>query len=135
MLEDDHLAIFFAGSDIKRLKSKLVELLAATLGGPNPDKGQSMKQAHRGRGITMHHFSLVVGHLKDSLSAAGVSPATIDAILAPSSRWLPTSHPTTPRPASETPAQRARWVAWLVEPICGGDKPIGSRPDAAPTVH
>ena len=81
VLEDDHLAVFFAGSDMKRLKSKLVELLAATLGGPNPYTGQSMKRAHRGRGITMHHFTLVVGHLQDSLSAAGVSPATIDAIL------------------------------------------------------
>lgn len=81
VLEDDHLAIFFAGSDMKRLKGKFVELLAVTLGGPNPYTGQSMKQAHRGRGITMHHFTLVAGHLKDSLSAAGISPGTIDEIL------------------------------------------------------
>jgi hemoglobin len=81
VLEDDHLATFFAGSDMRRLKSKYVELLAATLGGPNPYTGRSMKQAHRGRGITMHHFALLVGHLRDSLSAAGVSPAAIDEIV------------------------------------------------------
>jgi hemoglobin len=81
VLDDDHLANFFAGSDMKRLKAKLVELLASLLGGPEPYTGAPMKHVHRGRGITMHHFTLVIGHLKESLTAAGVPPATIDEIL------------------------------------------------------
>ena len=81
VLEDDHLATFFAGSDMKHLKGKLVELLAATLGGPEPYTGQSMKQAHQDRGIMMYHFALMAGHLKDSLAAAGWPPDTVAQIL------------------------------------------------------
>lgn len=40
-----------------------------------------MKQVHQGRGITMHHFNLVAGHLADALAAAGVSPMTVTEIL------------------------------------------------------
>jgi hemoglobin len=40
-----------------------------------------MKQVHQGRGITMHHFNLVAGHLSDSLAAAGVPSATVTEIL------------------------------------------------------
>jgi hemoglobin len=40
-----------------------------------------MKQVHQGRGITMHHFSLVAGHLADALAAAGVQPRTVTEIL------------------------------------------------------
>jgi hemoglobin len=35
-----------------------------------------MRQVHQGRGITVHHFTLVAGHLTESLVAAGV-PADI----------------------------------------------------------
>jgi hemoglobin len=77
VLDDDHLANFFAGSDMKRLKDKQAEFLAATFGGPGSYSGPSMRQAHEGRGITRYHFNLVAGHLKDSLCAAGVPEATI----------------------------------------------------------
>jgi hemoglobin len=82
VLDDDHLSNFFAGSDMKRLKDKQVEFFAAALGGPEPYTGAPMKHVHKGRGITIHHFNLVAGHLKDSLCAAGVPPETIAEILA-----------------------------------------------------
>jgi hemoglobin len=41
-----------------------------------------MRQVHQGRGITMHHFSLVAGHLADALAAAGVPSETVTEILA-----------------------------------------------------
>jgi hemoglobin len=81
VLDDDQLANFFAGSDMKRLKAKLVELLASVLGGPEPYSGQSMKHAHQDRGIMMYHFALMAGHLKDSLAAAGWPPETIAEVL------------------------------------------------------
>lgn len=81
VLDDEQLSGFFAGSNMKRLKGKQVEFLAAALGGPEPYAGLSMKQAHQGRGITMHHFNLVAGHLKDSLCAAGLPAATVTEIL------------------------------------------------------
>ena len=81
VLDDVHLSGFFAGTNMNRLKGKQVEFFAAALGGPEPYTGAPMRQVHQGRGITMHHFNRVAGHLQDSLSAAGVPEATIAEIL------------------------------------------------------
>lgn len=81
VLDDDQLSSFFAGTNMNRLKGKQVEFLAAALGGPEPYTGAPMKQVHQGRGITMHHFNLVAGHLTNSLCAAGVPEETIAEIL------------------------------------------------------
>jgi hemoglobin len=81
VLEDDYLANFFAAADMKHMKSKTVELLAAALGGRERYTGQSMKQAHHDRGILMYHFVLMTGHLKDSISAAGWPPDAAAEIL------------------------------------------------------
>src|SRR3954467_5380696 len=72
VLADDELAGFFTGTNVERLKGKQVEFFAAALGGPDPYTGAPMRQVHQGRGITMHHFNLVAGHLTARLSAAGV---------------------------------------------------------------
>lgn len=82
VLADPALSGFFAGTNMNRLKGKQVEFFAAALGGPEPYTGAPMKQIHQGRGIAMHHFSLVAGHLADALSAAGVPSATVTDILA-----------------------------------------------------
>jgi hemoglobin len=82
VLDDEHLSGFFTGTNMNRLKGKQVEFFAAALGGPQPYTGAPMKQVHQGRGITMHHFNLVAGHLTDSLCAAGVPEGTIAEILA-----------------------------------------------------
>ncbi|WP_375484937.1 group 1 truncated hemoglobin [uncultured Mycobacterium sp.] len=82
VLADEQLAGFFAGTNMNRLKGKQAEFIAAALGGPEPYTGAPMKQVHQGRGITMHHFNLVAGHLSDSLSAAGVPDETVAEILA-----------------------------------------------------
>jgi hemoglobin len=81
VLDDDHLSSFYAGSDMKRVKAKQVEFLSGILGGPGPYTGLSIRQAHEGRGITMHHFAMVAAHLADSLCAAGLHPDTITEIL------------------------------------------------------
>jgi hemoglobin len=81
VLADDQLSGFFTGANMSRLKGKQVEFFAAALGGPEPYTGAPMKQVHQGRGITMHHFSLVAGHLAAALAAAGVPSATVTEIL------------------------------------------------------
>ena len=81
MLDDDHLAGFYAGSNMKCVKARQVEFLSAVLGGPGPYAGTPMRQVHEGRGITMHHFAMVAAHLADSLRAAGLHPDTITEIL------------------------------------------------------
>jgi hemoglobin len=81
VLDDEHLAGFYAGSNMRCVKARQVEFLSALLGGPGPYAGSSMRQVHEGRGITMHHFAMVAAHLADSLCAAGLHPDTITAIL------------------------------------------------------
>lgn len=81
VLADDRLSGFFTGTNMSRLKGKQVEFFAAALGGPEPYTGAPMKQVHQGRGIAMHHFSLVAGHLADALAAAGVPAVTVTDIL------------------------------------------------------
>ena len=81
VLADDQLCGFFSGANMNRLKGRQVEFFAHSLGGPEPYTGAPMKQVHRGRGITMHHFSLVAGHLAAALAAAGVPPDTVTEIL------------------------------------------------------
>jgi hemoglobin len=51
---------------------KTAEFFAAALGGPEPYTGARMRQVHRGRGITMHHFSLVAGHHSDALAGDAI---------------------------------------------------------------
>src|SRR5436305_11630295 len=81
VLDDDHLAGFYAGSNMKCVKARQVEFLSALLGGPGPYTGTPMRQVHEGRGITMHHFAMVAAHLADSLCAAGLHTETITEIL------------------------------------------------------
>ncbi len=81
VLADAHLAPFFAGTNMNRLKGKQAEFFAAALGGPEDYTGAPMKHVHQGRGITMHHFNLVAGYLTDALLAAGVPTATVAEII------------------------------------------------------
>jgi hemoglobin len=81
VLADHQLRGFFTGTNMNRLKGKQVEFFAAVLGAAEPYTGAPMKQVHQGRGITMHHFSLVAGHLADALAEAGVPSETVVGIL------------------------------------------------------
>jgi len=81
VLDDDHLAGFYAGSNMKCVKAQQVEFLSSVLGGPGPYTGSPMRRVHEGRGITMHHFAMVTAHLADSLCAAGLHPETITEVL------------------------------------------------------
>lgn len=81
VLADDQLSGFFTGTNMNRLKGKQAEFFAAALGGPEPYTGAAMKRVHQGRGITMHHFNLVAGHLADALAGAGVPSETVAEIL------------------------------------------------------
>jgi hemoglobin len=86
---DDQLSGFFTGTNMNRVKGKQVEFFAAAHGGPEPYTGAPMKQVHQGRGITMHHFKLVAGHLADALAAAGVPSETVTEILSAISPLAP----------------------------------------------
>lgn len=82
VLDDAALSEFFAGVNMARMRGRQVEFFAAALGGPDLYIGPSMKQVHRGRGITRRYFDLVAHHLADALSAAGVPGETTGLIIA-----------------------------------------------------
>lgn len=82
VLADEVLQPFFAGINMSRMKGRQVEFFSAALGGPDPYVGASMKQVHRGRGITRYHFDLVACHLTDALTDAGVPPGLVAEIIA-----------------------------------------------------
>jgi len=81
ILRDPELSGFFAGANMARLKGRQVEFLAAALGGPQPYRGTSIRDVHRGKGIGQEHFDLVAGHLVAALSEAGVPDHTVAQIL------------------------------------------------------
>ncbi|PRX99931.1 group I truncated hemoglobin [Allonocardiopsis opalescens] len=81
VLADERLAPFFTGISMPKLKGRQVEFFAAALGGPVEYTGQSMRDAHLGRGIEQAHFDLVVEHLTASLLAAGVPETTTKEII------------------------------------------------------
>lgn len=82
VLADPVLAPLFAGTDMRRQRAHQVEFLAAAFGGPEAYRGPSLRQAHRGRGITREHFARVAGHLEAALVGAKVEPRVVQAILA-----------------------------------------------------
>ncbi|HEX6471427.1 MAG TPA: group 1 truncated hemoglobin [Streptosporangiaceae bacterium] len=81
ILADRHLAGFFAGAQMARLKGRQIEFFGQALGGPMVYTGASIRRAHQGLGIEMEHFALVAGYLGDSLRAAGVPEGTISEII------------------------------------------------------
>ena len=65
--QDTRINKYFEGSDIKRLKSQLVDQVCEAAGGPCKYKGQNMKNAHQGMGIKSSEFDALVEDLKKTL--------------------------------------------------------------------
>ena len=65
--QDARIKKYFEGSDIKRLKSQLVDQVCEAAGGPCKYKGQNMKNAHQGMGIKSSEFDALVEDLKKTL--------------------------------------------------------------------
>lgn len=81
ILADKKLAPLFAKTDMKKQRAHQVAFLTMALGGPNEYRGQGMRKAHEGRGITNEHFGLVAGHLQATLEWAKVGAAEITQIM------------------------------------------------------
>ncbi len=72
---DHELARYFTAVDFEGLRRHQVAFLAAAFGGPQAYRGPTLRQAHRGLGITAHHFALFVEHLAGALATCDVPPA------------------------------------------------------------
>ena len=80
VMDDEVLAHYFAGIDLRLQKAHLRAFLATAIGGPELYAGRDMDSAHAGLGITDEAFDHVVGHLVTTLTDLGVAPKTIGAI-------------------------------------------------------
>jgi hemoglobin len=76
VLTDGELAPFFASTDMARQKAHMAALLTKVLGGPDGYGGRDLNTAHRGLGITDHHYRRVGEHLVAVLDDLG-APAEI----------------------------------------------------------
>ena len=64
---DARINRYFAGANIARLKAQLVDQICEAAGGPCRYTGQSMRDAHRGMGVTSVAFDALVEDLVKSL--------------------------------------------------------------------
>ena len=65
--EDKELAHFFTKMPLEYHKKMQFKFFTTALGGPKLYDGMSMKEAHKGRGITSRHFQLVCEYVVKAL--------------------------------------------------------------------
>ena len=66
---------------VKTLKMHLVDFLGSAFGGPQRYTGRSMKEAHRGNGITQAEFDALAADLRSVLEANKVPKQEISEIM------------------------------------------------------
>ncbi|MFN7149922.1 MAG: group I truncated hemoglobin [Microthrixaceae bacterium] len=76
--EDPELSGYFHTADMAAQRRRLADMIAGALGGPPTPWILGLDAAHRGRGITHRHFSLMAAHLIDTLEHFGVRPDEAD---------------------------------------------------------
>jgi hemoglobin len=80
VLADPHLAGYFTGVDVDRVRAHQRMFIAAGIGGPGSYRGRPMREAHGGLRIRDADFDRVVEHLAATLTALGVATPTIAGI-------------------------------------------------------
>lgn len=81
VLADPRVSSFFARTDMERQRRHQTLFLSHVTGGRH-DPGRSIREAHRGLGIRREHFDIIVEHLVQALTAHGVAPGDMAAVLA-----------------------------------------------------
>jgi len=64
---DERINAGFAGSNVPKVRQRLVELFCMASGGPCVYSGRDMKTAHAGMGVTGAQFDALAGHLVEAL--------------------------------------------------------------------
>lgn len=78
---DPELAPYFHTTDLTAQRRRLAEMIGEALGGPAAPWLKDLDVAHRGRGITHRHFSLMAAHLMDVLIEFDLDPDEADAVM------------------------------------------------------
>lgn len=69
---DKRINGYFAKADIVNLKRQLIDMVCQASGGPCTYTGKSMKDAHKGMGVTTAAFNALVGDLIEALDTFNV---------------------------------------------------------------
>ncbi|MBB2486731.1 group 1 truncated hemoglobin [Mitsuaria sp. WAJ17] len=91
--QDARIKDFFKETNLKYLRTQLVDQLCAVTGGPCRYEGETMANAHAAMGLSQAHFNALVEDLQDAMDAAGLPFATqgrLLALLAPMHRDIVT---------------------------------------------
>jgi hemoglobin len=78
---DPELAPYFHRTEMEPQRRKLAEMIGEALGGPSAPWLLDLDTAHRGRGVTHRHFSLLAAHLMDILIDADVDPDEANGVM------------------------------------------------------
>jgi hemoglobin len=78
---DPELGPYFHTTDMGVQRRKLAEMIGEALGGPSAPWLLGLAEAHRGRGVTHRHFSLLAAHLMDILEELDIDPDEADAVM------------------------------------------------------
>ncbi|NHC12946.1 group I truncated hemoglobin [Motilibacter deserti] len=77
VVQDPLLAPWFAGIDLKRLKSHQHAFLSTAVGGPDVFTGRTMAAAHAGLAVTDPAFDAIVEHLAATLRDLDLEPGAV----------------------------------------------------------
>lgn len=79
--KDSRINKYFEKTDMKHLKSQLVDQVCEATGGPCKYEGQNMKNAHAGLGIQSNEFEAMVEDLKITLKKLNISEREQNSLL------------------------------------------------------
>lgn len=77
---DDALVPFFAELDVPQIEARQRSFLSFVFDGPGMDRNVDLRVAHAGlvkRGLSHHHFDLLLRHLTEALQEHGASPTDL----------------------------------------------------------
>ena len=107
---DPELGPYFHRTDRVLQRQRMRELLLLALGAEAQMSLEALRAAHAGRGITHRQFSILAGHLADTLDDLGFGAEEVDDVLAlvASAREavveIPSLSPVPPVPPTSPPA-------------------------------
>ena len=81
VLDDDQLAHFFAGVDMKRQIDHQTKLIASLMGGPASFTDEHLARVHANLGITDADFVRLSGILRDTLEDWGMAETDIGELM------------------------------------------------------
>ena len=82
VLDSERLAVYFAGSDMRRLIDHQTKMVAAMMGGPAGYTDEHLERAHAQLSIRPEDYDEIVALLQESLEDAGIDDRDTERVLA-----------------------------------------------------